>query len=153
MSWDDAASYLVKEKVDLDEALTYANKSIENEDRYENEMTKSTILTALDRKEEAAVAQKKALSLANPLQVHTFARQLQAEKRTDEAFAIFRENAKKHPDEWFVHVGLARVYSAQGKFDDAAKEMKLAQDKAPDVQKAYLATLESKLETKQDINP
>jgi hypothetical protein len=153
MSWDDAASYLVKEKVDLDEALTYANKSIENEDRYENEMTKSTILTALDRKEEAAVAQKKALSLANPLQVHTFARQLQAEKRTDEAFAIFLENAKKHPDEWFVHVGLARVYSAQGKFDDAAKEMKLAQDKAPDVQKAYLATLESKLETKQDINP
>ena len=36
MSWDNAANYLLAEKVSLDEALTYANKSIENEDRYDN---------------------------------------------------------------------------------------------------------------------
>jgi len=39
--------------------------------------------------------------------MHMFARQLQAEKRTEEAFAVFRENAKKQPDQWFVHTGLA----------------------------------------------
>ncbi len=152
MSWDDAANYLLTEKVDLDQALTYSNKSIENEDRYDNEMTKSKVLTALNRKDEAMTAQKKALDLATPLQVHLFGRQLQAEKRNQEAFVIFRENAKKHPDLWFVHTGLARVYSSEGKFDDAAKEMKLSMAVAPDNQKSYLDGLEKKLESKQDIN-
>jgi hypothetical protein len=150
--WDEAANYLLAEKIALDDALTYANKSIENEDRYDNEMTKSKVLAALNRKDDAAAAQKKALDLANPLQVHMYARGLQGEKRSDEAFAIFRENAKKHPDQWFVHSGLARMYCSQGKFDDAAKEMKVALAAAPENQKTYVEGLVKKLETKQDIN-
>jgi tetratricopeptide (TPR) repeat protein len=152
ISWDDAANYLLVEKTDLSDALTYANKSIENEDRFDNEITKSKVLTALNRKDDAAAAEKKALALASPLQVHMFARQLQTENRSEEAFVIFRENAKKHPDEWFVHSGLARVDSSQGKFDDAAKEMKLALASAPDSQKTYINGLIAKLEAKQDIN-
>ena len=152
MSWDDAANYLLAEKVDYDDALKYANESIKNEDRYENEMTKANTLKALNRKDDAEVATKRALELANPLQTHLYGRQLQAEKKNDEAFAIFRENAKKHPNEWFVHTGLARIYSSQGKWDDATKEMKLAVTAAPDSQKAYLGGLQKKLEDKQDIN-
>jgi tetratricopeptide (TPR) repeat protein len=152
ISWNDAATYLVTEKVDLDDALIYANKSIENEDRYESELTKAQVLKALNRKDDSAVAEKKALELASPLQTHMYARQLQGEKRTEEANAIFRENAKKHPDQWFVHTGLARVYSSQGKFDDASKEMKLAIAAAPDNQKAYLGGLQKQLEANHDIN-
>jgi len=152
MSWDNAANYLLAEKINLDEALTYANKSIDNEDRYDNEMTKSQVLKALNRKDEAAAAEKKALALAAPLQLHQYARQLLGEKRNEEAYAVFRENAKKHPDQWFVHTGLARMYSAQAKFDDATKEMKLAMTAAPDDQKTYLDGLEKRLEAKQDIN-
>jgi len=151
-SWDDAANYLLAEKVAYDQALTFTNKSIENEDRYDNELTKSKVLTAMNRKDESAVAQKKALELASPLQVHLFARQLQTEKRNDEAFVIFRDNAKKHPDLWFTHTGMARIYSSEGKFDDAAKEMKLSLAVAPDNQKSYLDGLEKRLESKQDIN-
>lgn len=150
--WDEAANYLLAEKVALDDALTYSNKSIEVEDRYDNEVTKSKVLTALNRKDDAAVAQKKALDLASPLQLHLYARGLQAEKHNDEAFAIFRENAKKHPDMWFVHSGLARMYCSQGKYDDAAKEMKLALAGAPENQKTYVDGLVKKLEAKQDIN-
>lgn len=152
ISWNDAATYLLTEKVGLDEALTYANKSIENEDRYDNEITKSGILAALNRKDEAAAAQKKALALASPIQIHFYGRQLQGEKRNEEAFAIFRENAKKHPDQWFVHTGLARIYSSQGKFDDATKEMKIALAAAPDNQKSYVGGLVKQLEANQDIN-
>jgi tetratricopeptide (TPR) repeat protein len=152
LSWDDAANYMLTEKMPLDDALTYANKSIENEDRYDNELTKSKVLTALNRKDEAATTQKKALDMASPLQIHLFARGLQGEKRNDEAYAIFRENAKKHPDQWFVHSGLARIYSSQGKFDDAAKEMKVALASAPDNQKSYVDGLVKRLEAKQDIN-
>jgi len=151
-SWDDAANYLLAEKVDLDGALIYANKSIENEDRFDNEDTKAKVLTALNRKDDAAMAQKKALELASAQQMHGYGRQLMGEKRNEEAFAIFRENAKKHPEGWIVHGGLARMYSAQGKFDDAAKEMKLAMAGAPDNQHTYLDGLLKRLEAKQDIN-
>ncbi len=152
MSWDDAANYLLAEKIALNEALGYTNKSIEIEDRYDNEMTKAKALTALNRKDDAAAAQKKALDFASPLQVHMFGRQLQGENRNQEAFAIFRENAKKNPDLWFVHTGMARVYSSEGKFDDAVKEMKLAIAAAPDSQKGYLEGLVTQLEEKRDIN-
>jgi tetratricopeptide (TPR) repeat protein len=128
------------------------DKSIENEDRYDNELTKSQVLRALGRNDEADAAQKKALAYATPLQLHLFARGLQAQKKDQEAFAIFRENAKKHPDLWFVHSGMARIDSSEGKFDDAAKEMKVALAGAPDNQKAYVGGLVKRLEAKQDIN-
>jgi tetratricopeptide (TPR) repeat protein len=152
MSWDDAANYLLTEKVDLENALKDTNRSIQLEDRFENEMTKSQVLTALNRKDEADAAQKKALSPASPLQLHIYARQLQGQKRSEEAFAIFRENAKKHPDMWFVHSGLARIYSSEGKFDEAAKEMQIAADGAPSGQKAAFEGLVKQLQAKQDIN-
>ena len=152
MSWDDAANYLLAEKIAYDDALAYENKSIEVEDRFDNEHGKSVALRALNRKEEADATLKRALDLATPLQLHMYARGLQGEKRNDEAFAIFRENAQKHPDMWFVHSGLARMYCSQGKFDDAAKEMKLALAGAPENQKTYVDGLVKKLEAKQDIN-
>src|SRR5260370_25500493 len=110
MSWDDAANYLLKGKLDFSTALTYADKSIENEDRYDNEITKSRILTALNRKDEAAIAQKKALALATPLQVHSYARQLLGENRREEAFPIFNDTAHKHPHQWFVYTHLPPSY-------------------------------------------
>jgi hypothetical protein len=150
--WDDAANYLLAEKIGLEDALAYASKSIEYEDRYDNEMTKAKILTALDRKDEAAATEKKALGLASPFQLHAYARQLLGEKRKDEAFAIFLENGKIHPEQWFVHVGLARMYSAQGKFDEAAREIRVALPGAPDNQKSSLDGMAIQLEAKQDIN-
>jgi hypothetical protein len=47
---------------------------------------------------------------------------------------------------------MARMYSAPGKFDDAAKEMRLAIAAAPKDQKSYLDGLVRQLEAKQDIN-
>lgn len=152
MSWNDAANYWLTEKKDLNDGLTFADKSIENEDRFDNELTKSKILASLGRKDEAEASQAKALKLATPLEVHLFARQLQAEKRSQEAFDIFRDNARKHPNEWYVHTGMARIYSSEGNFDQAAKEMTLARDAAPDNQKTYLDGLVKQLQAKQDIN-
>jgi tetratricopeptide (TPR) repeat protein len=150
--WDDAANYLLAQKTDLDEALKYEAQSIEVEKRFDNELTKANILEAMGRKDEADTTRKLAMSLANPLQLHIYARQLQGQKHQDEAFAIFRDNARKHPEEWFVHSGMARIYSSEGKFDDAVKEMNLALAGAPDGQKSYVEGLVKRLQAKQNIN-
>ena len=150
--WDDAANYLLASKVYLDEALKDEDQSIQVEERYDNLLTKSKILEALGKKDEAKAALNKALDKASPLQMHLYARQLQGEKRQDEAFVIFRSNAKKYPNEWFVHSGLGRIYSSQGDFDNAAKEMKIALASAPDSFKPGIQGLIKRLESKDDIN-
>jgi hypothetical protein len=151
--WNDAATYLLAEKVALDTALAFADTSIRNEDRYENEMTRANILTALNRHPDADLAERKALDLGTATEVDGFARDLLKKKDVAKALTIFRQNAAKHPTDWFVHDGLARAYSAQGKFDEATKEMRLALANAPSDQKIHLEPLLAKLGAKQDITP
>ena len=50
-------------------------------------MTKSKILTAMGKTAEAQQAKDKALSLANAPQLYGYGRQLQREKKQDQAFA------------------------------------------------------------------
>jgi tetratricopeptide (TPR) repeat protein len=151
-AWDDAATYLLTHKVDLDEALQYEDKSIGVEDRFDNNLTKSQILDAMGKKEEAKAARDKALAMAAPRQLHQYAFQLKGEKKDDEAYAVWRKNAKDHPDLWFTHSGMARVYSAQGDFTNAVKEMKIAQASAPEQNKSVIEAFIKRLEAKDDIN-
>lgn len=150
--WDDAAGYFLANKINLDEALKDEEQSIQSEERYDNVMNKSKILDAMGRKQDAEVARNKALNMASALQLYFYARQLQGEKKQDEALAVFRSTAKKFPDSWTSHMGMARVYSAQGDFDNAVKEVKLSLAGAPDSNKANLEGYVKKLQAKEDIN-
>ena len=151
-AYDDAAHYLLDENAHLDEALTFLDRSQLLEDRFENGMTRAAILRAQGKEQEAAKVQAVALEKAQPLQLHIYARQLQQQKKQQEAFAIFRKNAQQHPDLWFVHTGMARVYSGEGKFTEAAKEMQLAIPGAPEQQRQAMEGLVKRLQANQDIN-
>jgi tetratricopeptide (TPR) repeat protein len=150
--WDDAANYLLAQKYDLDEALQYEETSIRTEPRFDNYMTKSQILDAMGKKDEATTAKNQALARATAAQLYGYGRQLQQEGKQDQAFDLFRQAQKKDPNDWLVHDGIARIYSAQGDFDNALKEFKLARDGAPDNQKIFFDAGLKKLEAKQDIN-
>ena len=151
-SWDDAASYFLANKIDLDEALKDEDQSLQIEEHYDNLMNKSKILEAMGRKQDADVFHAKALDKGSALQLYFYGRQLQGEKKREAAFSIFRANAKKFPDHWTSHVGLARVYSGQGDFDNAVKEMQLALTSAPDDRRANLQNYVKRLQAKEDIN-
>jgi tetratricopeptide (TPR) repeat protein len=150
--WDDAANYLLAHKTNLDEALEYENRSIGSEPRYENYNTKSQILEALGKKDEAKVAHDKAIEIATPIQLHQYAFALKGQKKDAEAYAVWKKNFQQHPDMWFTHSGMARVYSSQGDFDNAVKEMKLAEAAAPEQNKVFIQTAIKRLEAKDDSN-
>jgi hypothetical protein len=150
--WDDAAGYFLANKMNLDEALKDEDQSIQIEERYDNLMSKSRILDAMGRKDDAVAFRNQALGKGNALQLYFYGRQLQGDKRQEEALAIYRVNAKKFPDFWTSHVGMARVYSAQGDFDNAVKEIKTALTDAPDSNKANLENYVKRLQNKEDIN-
>lgn len=150
--WNDSATYFVTEKYNLDDALKYSDRSIQVEERYENLMTKSQVLDAMGKKDEAEAQKKLALAKANAVQLHLYARGLQGQGKQNEAFEVFKENAKKNPDSWIVHVGLARMYSAQGNFAEATKELNIAMNSAPEPQKPQLVGFAKRLDAKEDIN-
>jgi Protein of unknown function (DUF2911) len=150
--WDDAANYFLQAKVNLDEALKYSDRSIQVEERFDNLMTKANILEALNRKEEAAAARNKGIPLGTPVQIHGYGRQLQTQGKQQQAFEVYRVNMKKYPDHWVAHNEAARLACAEGKFDEAAKHMRLAVTVAPEQFKAPLEGLVKRLEAKEDIN-
>jgi hypothetical protein len=150
--WDDAAGYFFANKINLDEALKDEDQSIQSEERYDNLLNKSKILEAMGRKQDAEAFRTKALDKASALQLYFYGRQLQGDKKQDEAMAIFRSTAKKFPDYWTSHMAMARVYSAQGDFENALKEVKLSLAGAPDSNKANLENYVKRLQNKEDIN-
>ena len=150
--WDDAAGYFLANKINLEEALKEEDQSIQVEERYDNLLSKSRILDTMGRKDEAVAFRNKALEKGSALQLYFYGRQLQGDKKQDEALAVFRSNAKKFPNYWTSHVGMARVYSAQGDFDNAVKEIKAALPDAPDSNKANLEGYLKRLQAKDDIN-
>ncbi|HEX6502029.1 MAG TPA: DUF2911 domain-containing protein [Terriglobales bacterium] len=150
--WDDAANYWIGQKTNYETALKYSDESIGQEKRFDNLMTKSKALDGLGRKTEAASLREEALGLGNSQQLYGYGRQLQRDKQQDQAFAIYRVASKKYPNDWLSHAGMARIYCSQSDFDNAVKEMKAAQDAAPEQAKQQVGGLVKRLQDKQDIN-
>lgn len=151
----EAAAYCLQNKTDLEQGLKWAEQSIQSEDRFENEMTKSQLLAAMSRAPEAATARDRAMEIGSATQLYQFARQLQIQdKKQDEAMTVFRTIVKRFPDGLARHMAQGRLYSAAGDFESAAKEVKAAQSMPgiSDGQVKALDPLIKRLENKQDIN-
>lgn len=159
-NWQEAAAFCAQNKINLPEALVWARRAVA--DPYaggdENFATLSTLsqLEALNGQvPEAAKTLDKALNhpTATALQVHLYGRSLLLEGNKEQALYVFQVNAKRHPDQWPVHVGLMRGYSANGDSKKALAEAKLALAQAPDEpNKKNLEALIQKLEAGQSIN-
>lgn len=150
--WYEAADYLLNKKLDPKDALEYADQSIKQEERFDTFMLKARALDAMGRQNDAAPIRDKALAMANALQLNSYGRTLQRDGQQDKAFEIFRLNGKRYPDHFIVHYEVARMAVAQGDFDNAVKEMKVAITGSPNDFKPFFEGLLKRLEAKEDIN-
>jgi hypothetical protein len=150
---DQGAQFCLTRKINLDEALRWADASIQNEERFENLSTKADILKALNRPDEAKTTWNQALEKAKAQDLYSYARQLQNQKKGAEAMDIFKEVAKRFPNGVFGYLAQARIKSASGDFAGALTDAKQAETAAPsDAQKQAIKGLIDRLEAKQDIN-
>jgi DUF2911 family protein len=150
---DQAAQFCLTRKINLDEALRWADASIQNEERFENLSTKADILKAMNRPDEAKTTWNKALEKAKAPDLYTYGRQLQNQKKGAEAMEIFKEVAKRFPNGVYGYLAQARIKSAAGDFAGALSDAKQAQTAAPsEGQKQAIQGLIDRLQAKQDIN-
>lgn len=153
ITFNEAAQYCLAKKINLEEALKWADNSIQQEERFENLSTKAELLKAMNRTDEAKKVWDAAMAKSTPAQLYSAARQLQAQKRDAEAMTIFPEVVKRAPDTAYGHLAQARIKSVASDFDGALAEAKQAlATAANDQQKAAIGPLIKRLEAKQDIN-
>jgi len=150
---NEAAQYCLEKKINLPEALKWAELSIQAEERFENLGTKADLLKAMGKPDEAKVVWKRAVEISKPVQLYTYARGLQAQKRDAEAIEIFKSVVEQAPQDLYGHMAQARIKSAAGDYAGAAEEIKQALAVTPDGgQKEAIKGLLDKLNAKQDIN-
>jgi tetratricopeptide (TPR) repeat protein len=150
---NQAAQFYLAKKINLDEALKWADLSIQNEERFENLTTKADLLKAMNKPDEAKKIWDQALAKTTPVQLYSYGRRLQSEKKDAEAIEILKDVTKRYPASPFGHLADARIKSAAGDFAGAAEDAKKAQAVAiSDQQKQSIKTLIDRLQAKQDIN-
>jgi len=156
-TWEQAASYVLNNGGDLEEALGWINGTISgtfySQQTFNNTNIKAAILNKLSKQDEAVATLDSYMPKASIFEMHQYGRQLISFGLKDKALEVFKTNAKKHKDIWHVHYGLARGYSAKGDFKNALKHLKKALENAPNA--ASIGRVQANinsLEKGEDIN-
>jgi hypothetical protein len=157
-NWVQAAQYALSVQRPND-ALEFAdaavNRQFIGQENFQTLQTLAQAQEAAGKTADAKVTRDKALNhrTAGPVEIHQYARQLQLQGKKEEALRVWELNAKRYPNEWPVHVGLARGLSAAGRYKEALKHAKLALAQAPDdINKKSLTDAIAKLEAGKDMN-
>jgi tetratricopeptide (TPR) repeat protein len=155
-NWQNAAQFCADHQINLDEALVWVEKAINEPFRnaaqgrkdFSTLKTKADVLHALGREREADGVMDEAVARADApiIGIHQYGTSLIAAGRKDKAMTIFRLNRQRHPDEKFVtYVGLARGYTALGDTRNAIANWEIAIKNIPESQKMNLAVYEQAL--------
>lgn len=131
-----AAMWCLQNNINYDEALNWINSATDPGmgalKNFRAFSTKAGLLTKLNRKAEADSAMAIALENGTAIEMHGYGRQLLAEKKPNEALAVFQKNYKKYKGAWPTNVGMMRGLSATGNLKKALEHAKLALAQAPD---------------------
>ena len=155
-NWQTAAQFCADHRINLDEALIWADKSInepfrgaaQGREEFSTLQTKAAVLHAMGRDADADAVMDKALRIPGTavLPIHRYAGTLVAAGRNEKALAVYRLNREMHPDDTFVtFVGLARGYTAIGDRKNAIANWEMALRNLPENQKGNLPVYEKAL--------
>jgi tetratricopeptide (TPR) repeat protein len=130
--WNSAAAYCLANKVNLEEGLAWAQRSVGLQANFTNLWTQGGLLAALGRTDEAARVKDKAMALAGEAELNALGYQFLQTGKLEDALAIFRRNAELHADSWNVHDSLAEAYAVKGEkalaIENYGKALSMTQD-------------------------
>lgn len=136
-NWIAAAQFALQRKINLPEALTWAEKGAlppAGQESFASLSVLAQLQEANGKAEDARKTMDRALNhpAVSPGEIHQYGRQLQAQKKNEEAMKVFELNAKRHPGVWPVQGGLARGYAGLGRNKEALAAAREGLSKAPD---------------------
>jgi hypothetical protein len=112
--WNQAANWAAQNGIDLEDALAWADRSVNMNRNFTNLRTKALVLTKKGDPAAGDALTKEALSIATEPEINAYGYQLIGQKKLDEAIAMFEKNVRDHPQSWNAHDSLAEAYAAKG---------------------------------------
>jgi tetratricopeptide (TPR) repeat protein len=112
--WSQAAVWSLRNDYDLDQGLAWAERSISMQPAFENLRTKAGFLEKKGDTKAATELRARAMKLATEGDINILAYGLLAEKKYDEAIALFRSNVKDHPNSSNVYDSLGEALAVTG---------------------------------------
>lgn len=124
-NWQNAAQFCAANKINLEEALKWADQAINGPFRgatighedFSTFSTKAAVLEAMGRQSEADALMEKALHFPgnDAYSLYAYGMGLLRKDKKDKAMTIFAFNREQHPqDKFWTSLGLARGYTAVG---------------------------------------
>jgi hypothetical protein len=155
-NWQNAAQFCADNKVNLEEALVWAEKAIHEPFRgatigvedFSTLSTKAAVFDAMGRSAEADTVMDKALTLPGVamFNMHFYGIGLLRASRNDRALKIFQLNQQHYPEEKFwTYLDLARAYTALGDKANAIKNWEIAIANTPENRKFMLPQFQGAL--------
>lgn len=133
-AWNSAARYCLTNKVELEQGLEWADRSIGMNENLQNLMTKASLLEAKGDGAKATELRARALAIGSEADVNAYGYQLLGAGKVDEAIAVFQKNVKDHPKSWNTYDSLAEGYATKGDKRLAAEYYTKARGMAPEAQ-------------------
>ncbi|MCF8240117.1 MAG: DUF2911 domain-containing protein [Melioribacteraceae bacterium] len=130
-----AANYLVKNNVYLDQAEEWIDKALARARSMNNLLIKAAIYDLRGNKNEYERLTTEAYDAATEVELNTFGYQLMSQGEVEKAISVFEINIKKFPDSWNVYDSLAEAYAFKGEIEKAKKYYNKTLEMAPEDQK------------------
>ncbi len=157
-AWDAAAAWCLANDTHLEEALSWANRSIRGgyggfraDKNFTNMQTKALILEKLNRKMEAKEVMKEAVPLGQAYDLYSYAARLSEAGDLAEALRIHAFNVDKFPEVWFTYLGYARTLKKTGNSKKAIKQLEKCKANAPDNRKEWIDGMIDKTRKGEEI--
>jgi tetratricopeptide (TPR) repeat protein len=155
-NWAQAAQFCADHNINLEEALVWANKAIEEPFRgavlgrreFSTLRAKASVLQAMHRTDEADAVMQEAIQLpgTNAYEINAYGSSLLAAGGKDKAMKVFQFNRQRFPDDQFVtYVGLARGYTALGDKAKAIESWEYALAHVPENRKGSVPRMKEAL--------
>jgi DUF2911 family protein len=112
--WSQAAAWCAANGVNLEEATTWADRSIAMNENFTNLRVRAALLAQRGDAAGASAAERRSLAVATEADINTYGYLLMGQGKVDSAIAIFRKNVKEHPKSWNTYDSLAEAYANKG---------------------------------------
>jgi len=130
-----AANYCLRNDINHEEAIGWADRSIALGERSTNLMTKAGLLQLAGKESEALEIEGRAIEIASEAELNNLGyRYLLQNNDPDRAIELFAENVKRHPDSWNTYDSLADAYDKKGDKKQSIRHYETALSKAPEAQ-------------------
>jgi len=132
--WNDAAQFSLRNNIQLDQGLAWADKSITIQPTFQNLRTKASFLEKKGDTKAAEELRAQAMKLGTEVDINNVGYQLLGEKKYAEAIALFKKNVKDYPASLNVYDSLGEALALtgdkKGAIENYSKALSMSTDPA-----------------------